>query len=423
MRYKRLIWILLIVLIIGVVSAQSGSPHTIYGYVNSDGEPYPGVNVAVQNTRTGESWSDTTTGDGLWIVQLANLPSGYSDGDLITITATLDDQNSTTITVDTSVEPPRQKADNITLKTFEPTSNSPPDATYDLNSAGNTIDWILTDNYSPGYYMVNRNGEAYVYWNTWINNTSLNIPVDTSSAGSFNYMIYFNDSAGNDGTSDLVIITIKDSPEATPQQGSDNDNGGISGGSGGYRSPPSQIQTDTNGTVLSNVAIASSDEGVVVTISEGTTALDAYGKPLKHIEIIPISLPGTIAAYKITPDGVTFFPPVELKIKYEPSEVIESDLVVKMYKDKKWSLLETTVEQPKYSISVSIGHSGIFALFSERIPTTTETETSTVTQSPIPPKSTPTFTPIPSPRWQIPGFEATFTIVVIFAVAYLIRRR
>ncbi|MDY6965302.1 MAG: carboxypeptidase-like regulatory domain-containing protein [Halobacteriota archaeon] len=126
MRYEELAWILLVILLIGIVSADTGPPHSIYGYVYSGSNPLPGANVVASNTRTGESLNITTADDGHWIIQLANLPSGYEDGDEIAITATSDgDFENTIIIVDTSVG--FQKADNLTLTTDELNSNHPTD--------------------------------------------------------------------------------------------------------------------------------------------------------------------------------------------------------------------------------------------------------------------------------------------------------
>ena len=92
--------------------------------------------------------------------------------------------------------------------TTPPTSNHPSDASYTQNSA-QTIGWILQDETSPGYYYVKRNGTIQNSSTSWTNNTNLNIWVNTSTVGdNWNYTIYFNDSAGNEGTPDTVFINI-----------------------------------------------------------------------------------------------------------------------------------------------------------------------------------------------------------------------
>ncbi len=79
----------------------------------------------------------------------------------------------------------------ITIEdTGAPTSNSPANATYEANSTGNTIGWVLQDTVGPGYYQVLRNGTVAVNWTTWLNNTDLAVAIDTDiGLGLFNYTI------------------------------------------------------------------------------------------------------------------------------------------------------------------------------------------------------------------------------------------
>ncbi len=94
----------------------------------------------------------------------------------------------------------------ITVDGVPPTAYSPPDMSYP-QTAQATINWTLYDNYASGYYVVYRNGTLYNQ-STWTNNTNLNIPINTSVQGTWNYTIKYNDSLGNNGISDTVIITI-----------------------------------------------------------------------------------------------------------------------------------------------------------------------------------------------------------------------
>ncbi len=103
---------------------------------------------------------------------------------------------------------------NITIPdTTPPTSNTPLDATYIINSTA-TIDWILQDNQAPGQYIVEREG-IQVNNSNWLNNTNLAISVNTTTAGFWNYTISFNDSVGNEGTLDTVFINITDNTTNT----------------------------------------------------------------------------------------------------------------------------------------------------------------------------------------------------------------
>ncbi len=92
---------------------------------------------------------------------------------------------------------------------LNPTSNSPADQQVELGSIA-SIPWILYDDVSPGYYYVKRNGTLFYGPEAWTNGSILNIKPNTFFLGSWAYTIYYNDSYGNNGTSDTVIITVVD---------------------------------------------------------------------------------------------------------------------------------------------------------------------------------------------------------------------
>ena len=96
---------------------------------------------------------------------------------------------------------------SFTVDTVSPSSTSPADASHYMGSS-NTISWTLTDDVVVGYYYIERNGSVQNSSTAWVNNTPINVWVNTSITGSFNYTIHFNDSAGNDGTPDEVFISI-----------------------------------------------------------------------------------------------------------------------------------------------------------------------------------------------------------------------
>ncbi|KAF5421255.1 MAG: Subtilase family protein, partial [Candidatus Methanocomedens sp.] len=102
---------------------------------------------------------------------------------------------------------------NITLNTTDttpPTSNTPSDTEFSANTSASFDKWILTDLH-PGYYRVLRNGTEIVPPTSWTNYTNITVLVDTNiSLGDFNYTIQYNDTAGNNGTQNTVIITIND---------------------------------------------------------------------------------------------------------------------------------------------------------------------------------------------------------------------
>ncbi len=102
---------------------------------------------------------------------------------------------------------------NITLTTIDtppPTSNTPADIEFSANSTANFTYWKLYDLH-PGYYWVLRNDTQIIYPTPWENDENITVSVNTSiGLGDFNYTIQYNDSVGNYGTPDTVIITIND---------------------------------------------------------------------------------------------------------------------------------------------------------------------------------------------------------------------
>jgi len=101
--------------------------------------------------------------------------------------------------------------------TTPPWSNHPSDV--NVTQGGEAeIEWVLYDNIGEGYYRVLKDGEVYVPWTQWVNGSSLDIQVDTSVVGTYNYTIYYNDSSGNEGTPDSVMINvIENNPPSTPE--------------------------------------------------------------------------------------------------------------------------------------------------------------------------------------------------------------
>ena len=92
-----------------------------------------------------------------------------------------------------------------------PVSTSPDDAFYMENSTA-SINWTLSDNFAGGYYYVTKNELLYHNSTQWSNNTPIIMEINISNAGYWNYTIFYNDSLGNSGVPDEVIITVKDIP-------------------------------------------------------------------------------------------------------------------------------------------------------------------------------------------------------------------
>ena len=88
--------------------------------------------------------------------------------------------------------------------------------------ANETIDWVLTDDWGGGHYRVKANDTSGDYiiwqdWQPWTNNTPLNIPINRTLTGVFNYTIEFYDMYNLTGDPNTVIVNIE---EGTPPEGS-----------------------------------------------------------------------------------------------------------------------------------------------------------------------------------------------------------
>lgn len=104
------------------------------------------------------------------------------------------------------------KKDKFELKTSSPFSNNPNDMTISIGYQ-TTINWFLWDDVGPGKYRVwvndtNDNYYIWVNWMDWTNNTNLQVPINRTIVGIFNYTIEYNNSAGIFGNPDTVIIKI-----------------------------------------------------------------------------------------------------------------------------------------------------------------------------------------------------------------------
>ncbi|MFX1449650.1 MAG: WD40 repeat domain-containing protein [Promethearchaeota archaeon] len=82
-----------------------------------------------------------------------------------------------------------------------------------LTTATSNISWVLQDSVGPGKYRVwanDTNGNYYVWrdWANWDNNTNLEVEINRSVIGLFNYTIEYNNSRGYFGIPNMVIINI-----------------------------------------------------------------------------------------------------------------------------------------------------------------------------------------------------------------------
>ena len=101
---------------------------------------------------------------------------------------------------------------NITLGHSPPTSNQPANI-HTTILGSETINWTLYDDLGPGKYWVwaNDTNDNYYLWQNstdWFNETNLEVPINRSATGVFNYTIEYNDSLGVIGTPHTVIVNI-----------------------------------------------------------------------------------------------------------------------------------------------------------------------------------------------------------------------
>lgn len=142
-------------------------------------------------------FTNTTIDNGYRIENISSQP--YTDG-TINVSVTAENNFSVSTTYLWS----------FTVDATKPVSTKPADIEFSANSTANFTYWKLFDLH-PEYYWVLLNGTEVVSPQQWTNGTNLSIPVNTSIAlGNFNYTIQYNDTAGNYGEPDTVIININD---------------------------------------------------------------------------------------------------------------------------------------------------------------------------------------------------------------------
>jgi len=103
------------------------------------------------------------------------------------------------------------------LENPPPTSNHPSDI-ITSSKGSETINWTLIDDFAGGKYRVLANkssGDYYVTvdWTSWVNNTSLYVPINRTKSGVFNYTIQYHDDQNQFGIPDTVIVRIRESDE------------------------------------------------------------------------------------------------------------------------------------------------------------------------------------------------------------------
>ncbi len=301
-------------------------------------------------------------------------------------------------------------------------------------------------------------GEINCNENTMIFDFSSNLAYSKAYTVTINASIA-KDLAGNfldgnkNGTADgspiddyVWSFTTKASSTEGGDSGTSSGSGSSGGGGGGAGTPVSNVPTDTKGVVRYTVTLTSRDENALLKVPKGTTVLDAQGNPLtSSISILSPPLEGAVAAYDLRPNGVKFEPSLKFSIHYDPAKIpegtTESELVIKVYENDAWTVLDTTVDMTTHTATTKVSHFTVFALFAEvasaPTPEVMPTPTPTSTPSPIaapmsiptltPTEATPTPTPTPTlpPVPLIPMVAVVIAIVaavIIVSLAYMVLR-
>ncbi|MFW9888882.1 MAG: right-handed parallel beta-helix repeat-containing protein [Candidatus Thorarchaeota archaeon] len=99
---------------------------------------------------------------------------------------------------------------NVTVvDTTPPNLTSPPDFSYDHNSNGNEIEWIVDDIY-PSVYRIDGNATT-LDWTSWTSGT-ITIDIDGLGLGVYNYTISLLDTSDNLATSTVHVTVVDGTP-------------------------------------------------------------------------------------------------------------------------------------------------------------------------------------------------------------------
>ena len=175
------------------------------------------INATISDTRRNISYADFyIDADTANATLLTAIDGNFNETSenvtgIIDITNLSDGIHTVTIRTNNSLDLwNNQTNTSFTVDTTPPTSNTPSNTEFSANTSASFDKWVLTDLH-PGYYRVLRNETQIVSPTPWTNNTNITVPIDTNiSLGDFNYTIQYNDTAGNNGTQNTVIITIND---------------------------------------------------------------------------------------------------------------------------------------------------------------------------------------------------------------------
>ncbi len=360
-----------------------------------------------------------------------NLPVGSNDGDtIITIQLTdggvgdddgiangvIFDQGGPVLVPDLTLN-----SSNITFSPTSPTEGDSVTITALVQNIGDANASDFTVSFFDGASLIGNDtisvnvtspSNASITWTAVAGDHSIRVVADSED------VIVESDEENNEAARTITVLKM---PPA------------ITYGGGGRRAPPINVPVDpATGAVTSNTTLTV--DGATLIIPEGTVIKDAEGNPLST-SIIMLSTAttagrvGAILAFEFSPGGITFEPPIDLVIAYDPADlpegVSESDLVIRMWDGTAWVDLETTIDTAVHTATAKVSHFTLFALFAAPPVAPPPTPTPVVTPTP-PPAVTPTPVPTPPPPFPVVPLVviiAIVIIVIIVAVAYVVLRR
>lgn len=201
------------------------------------------------------------------------------------------------------------------------------------------------------------------------------------------------------GASSHLALTVKKG--GTTGGGSSGPSGGGGGGgpSGGSFMPSAPaapvmeytgngpLNTDMEGVIRYTTVIATAEGGASLSIGQGVLAQDRFGRPLDAVSVRSTSLgdlpaPGEGTepvgrALRCGPDGATFDPAIEVSFTLTSEEWERSGagerFVVRWYNSQNgaWEPLSTTVHPATRTVTATISHFTLVAVFIEAAPVET----------------------------------------------------
>ncbi|TGC09159.1 right-handed parallel beta-helix repeat-containing protein [Methanolobus halotolerans] len=143
------------------------------------------------------------------------------------------------------------------------------------------------------------------------------------------------------------------------------------------------LPVNSNGEILRDTIIKSSDATTALSISKGTKAVDPQGNPVNKIIVTtPSSLPADTPAevvqsglyYDFGPDGTTFSRDIGISIEFDPDDFKNRIPVICTYtSDDGWIALETSADRNNGRATAMISHFSLYALFGEDAGTGSQT--------------------------------------------------